>query len=66
MKAKFIKEKDGKIYFRDRNGALWDEENIADLFVMVHSYKKFNELIEHYVSERRDFKDFYDKEENDK
>ncbi|MBT4377130.1 hypothetical protein HOD29_07195 [archaeon] len=60
MKAKFIKEKDGTISFRDKNGALWDGENIAELFEMVHAYAKFHDFMEHFRSERVDDKDMYD------
>jgi hypothetical protein len=62
MKAAFVKEK-GKIYFRDRNGAMWSAECVADLFVLVHLFNKFLEKATYYKSERVDGKDYYEDEE---
>jgi hypothetical protein len=62
MKATFVKEK-RKIYFRDRNGAMWSAECIDDLFIMVHLFNEFLFKIAYYKSERVDCKDYYEDEE---
>ena len=59
MKAKFVRE--GKeIFFRDRNGAKWSEECIAELFETVHMFNLFLDNIQYYKSKRVDGKDFYE------
>lgn len=65
MKAKFVKE-NGEILFRDKNGALWSEENIAEVFEMIHKFNQFLSAIQYYRSERTDSKDFYDEDKDDK
>ena len=62
-KACFVKEK-GKIYFKDRNGAMWSEECVAGVFEMIHKFNDFLESVQYYKSERVDEKDFYSKEED--
>ncbi len=60
MKAEFVKDKKGKIYFRDKNGTLWDEKCIAEIFEMIHHYNKFLEFMNYYRSKRTDGKDYYE------
>ncbi len=59
MKAKFIR-KGKKTYFQDRNGAMWSEECIDELFGMVHAFNRFFERVQYYKRERIDHKNFYE------